>query len=54
MQKGIIIQFIIVQLTCGKHLRDFEVRLEKWNTGRVYVAKKLGKLVDPFGPVCKG
>ena len=35
-------------------LADYTFRLEKWNTGRVFVAEKYSRYISSFGPVCKG
>ena len=52
MQKLIILSSITVVF--GTHLREYGIKLENWNTGRVYVAEKNDDIFGKFGPVCTG
>ena len=38
----------------GQYFGDYRLRLEKWNTGRLYFAEDNGFFLGKYGPVCTG
>jgi len=51
--KTIIFSTFLVEIS-GQYFGDYKVRLEKWNSGRVYFAEWNGFFLGNYGPVCAG